>query len=264
MKTLKFTSDQIPLIINGSRKATWRLNDDKQLDVGDVIEFINSQDGQTFGYATVNEIIIKRICDLNENDKEGHENYKNEQEILDAFKKYYGPSVTVEDKVKVVKYFFSTKNLAQNVVSKSTQLTDLKAFTDGGSRGNPGPSATGYMITDMDGNIIEKGGSYLGITTNNQAEYQAVKLALNRAKILNAKNVHVHLDSLLVANQMNGIFKIRNKELWPIHQSIVELRSFFNKVGFTHIPRELNKEADEQVNNILDNQEKSGIKSELI
>lgn len=264
MKSLKFTSEQIPLIINGERKATWRLNDDKQLDIGDTLEFINSENGQTFGYATINEIIIKRLCDLNDYDKQGHENYKNEQEILDTFRKYYGPNVAAEDKVKIIKYTFSQKNLAHKEVRNTTYITEVKAYTDGGSRGNPGPSATGYVINDMDGNIIEKGGSYLGITTNNQAEYQAVKLVLAKAKTLNIKIVHVHLDSLLVANQMNGIFKIRNKELWPIHQSIVELKSFFDKVSFVHIPRELNKEADEQVNNILDNQEKSGIRSELI
>jgi len=264
MKTLKFTPDQIPSIVSGERKATWRLNDDKQLDVGDILEFINSQNGQTFGYATINEIIIKRLCDLNDNDKQGHENYNNEQEILNTFKKFYGNNVTIDSKVKVIKYTFSSKKLAKKDVINTTVLTDVKAYTDGGSRGNPGPSAAGYMITDTDGSVIEKGGGYLGITTNNQAEYQAVKMVLNTAKNLNVKNVHVYLDSLLVANQMNGIFKIRNKELWPIHQSIVELQSFFNKVSFTHIPRELNKEADEQVNIILDNQEKSGIRSELI
>jgi ribonuclease HI len=107
----------------------------------------------------------------------------------------------------------------------------------------------------MDGEVVEKGGEYLGITTNNQAEYQAVKLGLETAKKLGAHIVHGHMDSLLVVNQMNGIFKIKNRELWPIHQAITDLKSSFDKVTFTHVPREMNKLADEQVNIILDAEE---------
>jgi ribonuclease HI len=264
MKTLKFSPQQIQSIIDGNRSTTWRLYDDKQIDVGDSVEFINSNNGQTFGYAKVNEIVIKRIYDLNKSDEQNHDTYKNEQEILDNFRKYYGPDVTVEDKVKIIKYTFYPDKIAEKVAKNTTDTTDIKVFADGGSRGNPGPSASGYIITDMKGNILEKGGSYLGITTNNQAEYQAVKLALTKAKSINAKNVHVYLDSLLVANQINGVFKIKNRELRSIHQSITELKSFFSKVSFTHIPRELNKIADEQVNYILDTQEKTEIKTELI
>jgi len=128
---------------------------------------------------------------------------------------------------------------------------ELKLYADGGSRGNPGPSASGFVLLDMNDELIYKNGLYLGITTNNQAEYQALKLGLEEAKKRGAREVHVFLDSLLVVNQMKGIFKIKNRDLWPIHQAITELIHDFKKVNFTHVPRELNKLADRMVNDIL-------------
>lgn len=79
----------------------------------------------------------------------------------------------------------------------------------------------------MHDEVIFKNGLYLGVTTNNQAEYQALKLGLDEAHKRGAQEVHVFLDSLLVINQMKGIFKIKNRDLWPIHQSIVDqLKNF--------------------------------------
>lgn len=128
-------------------------------------------------------------------------------------------------------------------------------YADGGSRGNPGPSATGYVLFDDQENILQQSGEYLGITTNNQAEYQAVKLGLEKAKQLGARYVDVYLDSLLVVNQMKGVYKVKNRDLWPIHEAIKELREHFQEVTFSHIPRELNKLADAEVNKVLDAQQ---------
>lgn len=132
------------------------------------------------------------------------------------------------------------------------QIDELKVFADGGSRGNPGPSASGYVVLDMEDTVIVDKGVYLGVTTNNQAEYTALKLALEECKKLHAKKVQVYMDSLLVVNQMKGIFKIRNRELWPIHQSITELVKGFSHVSFSHVPREFNKLADAAVNRAMD------------
>lgn len=129
---------------------------------------------------------------------------------------------------------------------------EIKLFGDGGSRGNPGPSASGYVLMDMDDNILFKTGVYLGITTNNQAEYQALKFGLEEAFKLGAREVAVHMDSLLVVNQMKGVFKVKNRDLWPIHESIKETAAKFKKVTYTHVPRELNKLADAEVNTTLD------------
>ena len=100
---------------------------------------------------------------------------------------------------------------------------DVRLFTDGGSRGNPGPSAGGYVLYDKDNTMLVKGGVYLGITTNNQAEYQALKLGLEVAQKMGVSRVAVHMDSMLVVNQMKGIYKVKNRDLWPIHGSITEL-----------------------------------------
>ena len=144
----------------------------------------------------------------------------------------------------------------ESLVDKNTThiLTEVKLYADGGSRGNPGPSASGYVILDSDGNVIAEQGIYLGITTNNQAEYQALKLGLENCLSLNIRTVHVYMDSMLVVNQMKSIFKVKNRDLWPIHDSIKVLLPKFKEVTFTHVPRELNKLADTEVNKALDAQ----------
>jgi len=128
----------------------------------------------------------------------------------------------------------------------------VKLYADGGSRGNPGPSASGFVLLDQDNKIILDEGVYLGITTNNQAEYTALKLGLEAAIKQHITEVDVFMDSLLVINQMRGIFKVRNRDLWPIHSSISELAKQFKRITFTHVPRELNKLADAAVNRALD------------
>ncbi len=128
----------------------------------------------------------------------------------------------------------------------------VKIFTDGGSRGNPGPSASGFVILDMEDNKLVDKGVYLGVTTNNQAEYTALKLALEEAHKLGVREVQVYMDSLLVVNQMKGIFKVKNRDLWPIHDAIQQLSKGFQKIEFSHVPREFNKQADAAVNRALD------------
>jgi ribonuclease HI/pterin-4a-carbinolamine dehydratase len=128
----------------------------------------------------------------------------------------------------------------------------VKIYADGGSRGNPGPSASGYVVLDMNDNILVDEGYYLGITTNNQAEYTALKIALEKCLEMGVREVDVYMDSLLVINQMKGIFKVKNRDLWPLHDNISSLVKKFNKVNFQHVPRELNKLADAAVNRELD------------
>ena len=131
---------------------------------------------------------------------------------------------------------------------------EVKVFADGGSRGNPGPSASGFVVLDMEDNVLVDKGVYLGVTTNNQAEYTALKLALEEALKMGVREVHVYLDSLLVVNQMKGIFKVKNRDLWPIHDAIQKLAKKFKHVNYSHVPREFNKLADAAVNRALDEQ----------
>ena len=179
----------------------------------------------------------------------GHEQYDSVSDIIDSFKKYYGPIINNESLVKIIKFHLIDK---KSVDKKATTYDVVKLYTDGGSRGNPGPSASGFVLYDEQDNIIYAGGEYLGITTNNQAEYQAVRLGLKKALEFNPKEVKIYMDSLLVVNQMNGVFKIKNRDLWPIHSDIKTQIENIPKVSFTHVPREFNKEADAEVNKVLD------------
>jgi ribonuclease HI len=157
--------------------------------------------------------------------------------------------ITTDAKRVLEQYLGTYKNY-----SNEEKNTTLSIFTDGGSRGNPGPSASAYIIYNKHNEILESGGSYIGITSNNLAEYTAVLLGLKAAlRFAGAQDsILFHIDSLLVVNQMNGLYKIKNRELWPINQQIRELMKEFKQVRFTHIPRENNTTADAKVNEILD------------
>jgi mutator protein MutT len=143
------------------------------------------------------------------------------------------------------------KELIGNDVTNATDPTKVIVYSDGGSRGNPGPSAAGFVVMDDREHVLHEGGMYLGITTNNIAEYHGVRLGLEKALDMGARVVDFRIDSLLVVNQMNGIYKIKNRELWPINERIRELAAKFDKVSFTHVNREFNQLADGMVNKIL-------------
>lgn len=140
--------------------------------------------------------------------------------------------------------------ISKDVIS-ATDVPHLIVYSDGGSRGNPGPSAAGFVIMNAQEEVVHQGGMYLGITTNNQAEYHGVLLGLEKSLEMNAKTVDFRVDSLLVVNQLNGIYQIKNRELWPINERIRELLPKFEKVTFTHVRREFNQLADGMVNKIL-------------
>jgi ribonuclease HI/pterin-4a-carbinolamine dehydratase len=147
-----------------------------------------------------------------------------------------------------------TKDTDGSAQQSQPHPDEVKVFTDGGSRGNPGPSASGFVILDMEDNILVDKGLYLGITTNNQAEYMALKLALEECRKMGVLEAQVYLDSLLVVNQMKGIFKVKNRDLWPIHDAIKQIAKQFKKISYSHVPREFNKLADAAVNRALDEQ----------
>lgn len=150
----------------------------------------------------------------------------------------------------------SANGLVQNgVVDSSGKQSSAIIYSDGGSRGNPGPSAAGYVIMNLNQEVVDQGGEYLGITTNNQAEYQGVRIGLEKALSLGIKRVDFRIDSMLVVNQMNGIYKIKNRELWPINERIRGLMTQFDKVTFSHVRREFNQLADGMVNRTLNEHE---------
>ena len=138
------------------------------------------------------------------------------------------------------------------IVDEITSNDVLTIYSDGGSRGNPGPSAAGFVIVNDKQELVEQGGEYLGITTNGIAEYHGVRLGLERALELGYKRLDFRVDSMMVVNQMNGVYTIKNRELWPIHERIRGLIRQFEMVKFSHVKREFNQLADGIVNKTLD------------
>ncbi|MGB9763249.1 MAG: ribonuclease HI family protein [Minisyncoccia bacterium] len=135
----------------------------------------------------------------------------------------------------------------------------LNIYTDGGSRGNPGPAAIGVVISN------KEYGEYIGKTTNNVAEYKAVIFALKKVKHLLGKEklkktqIIVNLDSELVVNQLNGRYKILEPELQPLFIEVWNLKFDFPQIIFQHIPREKNIRADRIVNEILDKENQKSL-----
>lgn len=259
-KVLKLNHRAAELVREGKKTSTWRLNDDKDLRVNDRISFIDKvvpgdeNSWEEFGDTVITSILEKRFGDLTSNNFEGSENYSTNDEMIKAFQRYYGENIDYNAPVKII--HFDPLIVGASKARKLGYPTEIKIYTDGGSRGNPGPSAGGFAILDMSDNVVKKSGKYLGITTNNQAEYHSLKGGIEAARDMGATKVHVFMDSLLVINQMKGLYKIKNRDLLPIHQAIKKIVSGFTEIDFTHVPRELNKLADSIVNETLDNKNK--------
>ncbi|MFA5932657.1 MAG: ribonuclease HI family protein [Microgenomates group bacterium] len=134
-------------------------------------------------------------------------------------------------------------------------------FTDGGSRGNPGHAAAAFVMKDEKEKNILKEGVYMGIGTNNEAEYTAVIKALERVREDNATldsiSIEFRADSQLVVNQLMGDWKIKNDRIRRMYEEVKRLESGFEIVVYTYIPRALNFEADAMVNETLDKRNSS-------
>ena len=123
-------------------------------------------------------------------------------------------------------------------------MNKFVVFTDGASRGNPGKAGIGIAIYDADNNLIEEYSEYIGNTTNNVAEYIALKIGIEKAIKLKATNVDFNLDSELIVKQLNGEYKVKNDRLKPLYYSIKSLLGDIDNFSINHIPREMNKKAD--------------------
>jgi len=132
-------------------------------------------------------------------------------------------------------------------IRKKAQL-----FCDGGSRGNPGPAASGAVLFDLKGEKIWHGGKDCGRTTNNVAEYESLILGLEQAIELKITELDVFMDSKLAIEQMKGAWKVKNVGLKPLFEKAKNMCEELDKVKFTHIPREKNQIADAIVNKVLD------------
>ncbi len=121
-------------------------------------------------------------------------------------------------------------------------------YVDGGSRGNPGPAGIGYYIISEDGTVLRRGGEFIGFATSRVAEYYALKEGCEQAIELGLKRVRFVSDNLMMVNQMNGIFRVKNKDLIPIYNDIQSMLRQFEAVAFVHVKRQMNSAADKEVN----------------
>ncbi|MGC1176450.1 MAG: reverse transcriptase-like protein [Candidatus Saccharimonadales bacterium] len=199
---------------------------------------------------------MTRVAELAE-EYQHHPRWENEWNVVQIWLITHEGDKKITDKdhqlAKAIDEAFGRQAPQGDQVANPTAHPDkVKVFGDGGSRGNPGPSASGFVILDMEDSVLVDKGVYLGVTTNNQAEYTSLKLALEECHKMGVREIEVYMDSLLVINQMKGIFKVRNRDLWPIHDAIKQLVKQFKHVSFSHVPREFNKLADAAVNRALD------------
>ena len=138
-------------------------------------------------------------------------------------------------------------------ISPRETASSVIVYVDGASRGNPGPSGIGYQIIDTDGHTIERGGEFIGFATSRVAEYYAMRNGIERALKLGIKSARFISDSLMVVNQLTGIFTVKNQDILPIYNSIEKLLENFESVSFTHVPRSENQIADHEANEAIDN-----------
>jgi len=177
MKSLKFDHQLAQAIAAGTKTSTWRINDEKELSVNDKVVVIDKVDAQNknswnaIGELTINKVVEQRLGEVDIDGGSGHEAYTSREEMYQFYRQYYGSGVGPETLVKVVWFTFKPYKegtpFEQIEAKNTTHFTEVNMFGDGGSRGNPGPSASGFVLLDMNNNIIETNGEYLGITTNN-------------------------------------------------------------------------------------------------
>lgn len=263
MKQLKFDHKYIEDILKGFKTTTIRI-DDKHISVNDRLQLVdktsnnNPQEWEVPGEMVVigvQEFRLEKIP-LDIVTRDGID-IKSRAELYSFLRRFYGEMIGDKTVVKLISFDFepydnSVPYLLKKTLAGDEKLKHVKLYADGGSRGNPGPSASGFVILDEQERVIESWNKYLGITTNNQAEYHAFVAGLEWCKQHNVQEVEVFLDSLLVINQMKGVFKVKNRDLWTLHESAKKLQGSFKKISFTHVPRELNKLADAEVNKALD------------
>jgi len=130
----------------------------------------------------------------------------------------------------------------------------IKIYSDGASRGNPGISAIAFIIMAEDGKLLKKYSRYVGIRTNNQAEYEALISGLEAASKLTDQEVACYVDSELVVKHLNGEYRVRNPELKALWLRVQELNQKFRRITFTNVPRTDThiRHVDELANQALD------------
>ncbi len=128
----------------------------------------------------------------------------------------------------------------------------LRVYSDGAARGNPGPAGAGAVLVEPSGQVVDRLGKFLGVQTNNFAEYTGLLIGLRRARDLSVREVEVFADSELMIRQLGGRYQVKSASLRPLYEEALELLNGFSRVKLVHVPREMNSAADEMSNRAID------------
>lgn len=131
-------------------------------------------------------------------------------------------------------------------------LPRIRVYSDGAARGNPGPAGAGAVLVDPSGKVIDRVGKYLGVQTNNHAEYMGLLIGLRRALELGVQDLEVLADSELMIRQLGGTYKVKSPGLRPLFDEAQSLLRKFPRVKLVHVPREMNAAADAMSNRAID------------
>jgi ribonuclease HI len=173
------------------------------------------------------------------------------------------PSLKPQDLQKIL--LRSTRRAEENqnqppVLPNANDLPEFVIHADGACRGNPGEAGIGVILADSEGRTIKEMKSFIGMATNNAAEYRAVILGLEKALELGAGSVILYLDSELVVRQIHGEYRVRETTLKPLHQKALDLLQKFSRYVLHHVPREENRRADQLANEAIDQRVQKDIK----
>lgn len=128
----------------------------------------------------------------------------------------------------------------------------MRVYSDGAARGNPGLSGAGAVLVEPNGQVVDRLGKFLGVQTNNFAEYMGLILGLRRARQLGVREVEVYADSELMIRQLGGRYQVKSPTLRPLYEEALKLLNDFSRVKLVHVPREMNAAADEMSNRAID------------
>ncbi|HYL82113.1 MAG TPA: ribonuclease HI family protein, partial [Candidatus Acidoferrum sp.] len=170
------------------------------------------------------------------------------------------PSLTPQEALQAVRAALKALQPVQPETPSlpTTSADRAQAHIDGGSRGNPGPAGVGVVMIRPDGQVMERIDRYIGEATNNVAEYQALLLALERARSLGCTELEVYSDSELLVRQIQGRYQVKNAGLRPLFTQAQERIAGFRQFRIQHIPREQNAEADALANRGMDEASRAG------
>jgi orotate phosphoribosyltransferase len=168
------------------------------------------------------------------------------QRVITIIDRVQGARERIEAEGLRYEAMFPVDELLNEPESQEQPAAEERVFVnaDGASSGNPGPSGAGWTVRNAAGTVMTSGSKYLGVVTNNEAEYRALLLALHAAKELGASRVTVQMDSELVVRQMRQEWKVKNQNLAGLRAQAARQAGEFREVAFTHVPREQNAEAD--------------------